>query len=92
MSKSLADCQPRKLLKMQSWGRRISIPILKAAAKIARQAGDFLLVLIRLKRSILKAKLTLVTAFDRQSEEMIFNELNGLSLASTFWPKKVSEE
>ena len=52
---------------------------LKAAAKIARQAGDFLLTgLNQAKKVDFKGEVDLVTAFDRQSEEMIFNELNEL--------------
>jgi len=51
--------------------------ILPAAAKAARQAGDFLLNgLPQAKKVDFKGEVDLVTTFDRQSEEMIFNELS----------------
>ncbi|HRD01887.1 MAG TPA: inositol monophosphatase family protein [Candidatus Saccharicenans sp.] len=52
---------------------------LKAAVKAARQAGDFLLAgLHQAKKVDFKGEIDLVTAFDRKSEEMIFNELSSL--------------
>ncbi|MDD8020710.1 MAG: inositol monophosphatase family protein [Acidobacteriota bacterium] len=52
---------------------------LQAAAKIARQAGDFLLTgLNQAKKVDFKGEVNLVTAFDRKSEEMIFSELSAL--------------
>jgi myo-inositol-1(or 4)-monophosphatase len=53
------------------------VGILPAATKAARQAGDFLLNgLPQAKNVDFKGEVDLVTTFDRQSEEMIFNELS----------------